>query len=133
FGELSELKTPSGLLALIDLPQPHVSPSHSHFCILLEDVQDPGNLGSILRTAAAAGCDAAFLSAGCADVWSPKVLRAAMGGHFAMSVHSMPICSMWLQSLRGIYSPPSCGPRTVFIKPSSQVILLSLSVMKVRA
>jgi TrmH family RNA methyltransferase len=87
FGELSELKTPSGLLALIDLPQPHVSPSHSHFCILLEDVQDPGNLGSILRTAAAAGCDAAFLSAGCADVWSPKVLRAAMGGHFAMSVH----------------------------------------------
>jgi len=87
FNELTELKTPSGLLALIDLPQPHVSPSHSRFCILLEDIQDPGNLGSILRTAAAAGCDAAFLSTGCADVWSPKVLRAAMGGHFALSIH----------------------------------------------
>ncbi len=87
FGELTELKTPSGLLALIELPPPHIAPAHSRFCILLEDIQDPGNLGSILRTAAAAGCDAAFLSAGCADVWSPKVLRAAMGGHFALSIH----------------------------------------------
>ena len=87
FGELTELKTPSGLLALIELPQPHVAPPHSRFCVLLEDIQDPGNLGSILRTAAAAGCDAAFLSTGCADVWSPKVLRAAMGGHFALSIH----------------------------------------------
>ena len=87
FAELTELKTPSGLLALIALPQAHIAPSHSEFCVLLEDIQDPGNLGSILRTAAAAGCDAAFISAGCADVWSPKVLRAAMGGHFAMSIH----------------------------------------------
>ena len=87
FADVSELKTPSGLLALIDIPPAHVSPSHSHFCILLEDIQDPGNLGSILRTAAAAGCDAAFLSTGCADVWSPKVMRAAMGGHFALSIH----------------------------------------------
>lgn len=87
FGELTELKTPSNLLALIELPQAHVAPSHSRFCVLLEDIQDPGNLGSILRTAAAAGCDAAFISTGCADVWSPKVLRAAMGGHFALSIH----------------------------------------------
>jgi TrmH family RNA methyltransferase len=87
FAELTELKTPSGLLALIEQPQPQVAPARSHFCILLEDVQDPGNLGSILRTAAAAGCDAAFLSTGCADAWSPKVLRAAMGGHFALSIH----------------------------------------------
>ncbi|TAJ77017.1 MAG: RNA methyltransferase [Gallionellaceae bacterium] len=87
FGELTDLKTPSGLLALIELPQPHLAPAHNRFCILLEDIQDPGNLGSILRTAAAAGCDAAFLSTGCADAWSPKVLRAAMGGHFALSIH----------------------------------------------
>ena len=87
FAELTELKTPSGLLALIALPAAHIAPSHSRFCVLLEDIQDPGNLGSILRSAAAAGCDAAFLSAGCADVWSPKVLRAGMGGHFVLSIH----------------------------------------------
>jgi TrmH family RNA methyltransferase len=87
FAELTELKTPSGLLALIELPVAHISPNHSRFCVLLEDIQDPGNLGSILRSAAAAGCDAAFLSTGCADVWSPKVLRAGMGGHFILSIH----------------------------------------------
>lgn len=87
FAQLSELKTPNGLLTLVDVPQPSVTPAHSQFILLLEEIQDPGNLGSILRSAAAAGCDAVFLSAGCADAWSPKVLRAAMGGHFALSIH----------------------------------------------
>lgn len=85
FAELSELKTPTGLLALIDRPQP-LSAS-AHFALLLEDIQDPGNLGSIVRSAAAAGCDALFLSPCCADAWSPKVLRAAMGGHFCLAIH----------------------------------------------
>jgi len=85
FAQLSELKTPSGILALIDLPHPSVKTSH--FALLLEDIQDPGNLGSMLRSAAAAGCDAVFLSQGCADAWSPKVLRAAMGGHFCLDIH----------------------------------------------
>ena len=87
FAELSELKTPGGVLAVIELPQPAVSIAHSRFCLLLEDIQDPGNLGSIVRSAAAAGCDAVFLSKGCADAWSPKVLRAGMGGHFVLSIH----------------------------------------------
>jgi TrmH family RNA methyltransferase len=87
FAQLSELKTPNGLLSLFDVPEPSASPAHSQFILLLEDIQDPGNLGSILRSAAAAGCDAVFLSTGCADAWSPKVLRAAMGGHFALNIH----------------------------------------------
>lgn len=86
FAELSELKTVSGLLAVIALPEADFAPECSGFCLLLEDVQDPGNLGSMLRSAAAAGCDAVFLSRGCADAWSPKVLRAAMGGHFVLTV-----------------------------------------------
>lgn len=84
--QLSELKTPNGLLTLIDIPQASVDATHSQFALLLEGIQDPGNLGSILRSAAAAGCDAVFLSPGCADAWSPRVLRAGMGGHFALSV-----------------------------------------------
>ncbi len=85
FSELSELKTPTGILALIDLPQPEVKTAR--FALLLEAIQDPGNLGSMLRSAAAAGCDAVFLSPACADAWSPKVLRAAMGGHFCLAIH----------------------------------------------
>jgi TrmH family RNA methyltransferase len=85
FAELSELKTPTGILALIEIPE--APPSSSHFALLLEDIQDPGNLGSMLRSAAAAGCDAVYLSKGCADAWSPKVLRAAMGGHFVLRIY----------------------------------------------
>ena len=85
FAELSELKTTTGILALIDQPKP--KNSDSHFALLLEAIQDPGNLGSMLRTAAAAGCDTVFLSSACADAWSPKVLRAAMGGHFCLAIH----------------------------------------------
>jgi RNA methyltransferase, TrmH family len=85
FAGLSELKTPSGILALIEIPRPAVLAAR--FALLLDDIQDPGNLGSILRSAAAAGCDSAFLSSGCADAWSPKVLRASMGGHFVVRLH----------------------------------------------
>jgi TrmH family RNA methyltransferase len=86
FAKLSELKSLSGILALIALPQESCAPHDSSFCLLLEDIQDPGNLGSMLRSAAAAGCDAVYLSTGCADAWSPKVLRAAMGGHFVLNI-----------------------------------------------
>ncbi|MEQ1589356.1 MAG: RNA methyltransferase [Gallionella sp.] len=87
FSELSELKTPTGVLTLIAVPQPDATISDNRLALLLEDIQDPGNLGSILRSAAAAGCDAVFLSQGCTDAWSPKVLRAAMGGHFALHIY----------------------------------------------
>jgi len=87
FTELSDLKTPTGILAQIDIIQPSASIADSHLALLLEDIQDPGNLGSMLRSAAAAGCDAVFMSQGCADAWSPKVLRAAMGGHFMLHIH----------------------------------------------
>jgi RNA methyltransferase, TrmH family len=86
FAQLSELKTPNGLLTLVAIPSPQMAVAHAQFALLLEDIQDPGNLGSIVRSAAAAGCDAVFLSQGCADAWSPKVLRAGMGGHFVLSI-----------------------------------------------
>ena len=82
FTGLSELKSPSGILALIDIPRADATGSESRFALLLEDIQDPGNLGSMLRSAAAV-----FLSQACADAWSPKVLRAAMGGHFVLDIH----------------------------------------------
>ncbi|BBP01773.1 TrmH family RNA methyltransferase [Sulfuriferula nivalis] len=85
FNTLSPVKTPTGLLLLVDIP-PGVAPADSKFIVLLEAIQDPGNLGTILRSAAAAGVDAVYLSAGCADAWSPKVLRGGMGAHFATQI-----------------------------------------------
>lgn len=56
-------------------------------CLLLDRIQDPGNMGTLLRTAAAAGVRHVFASPGCAAVWSPAVLRAGQGAHFALAVH----------------------------------------------
>jgi len=85
FDQLSPVEHPTGILGLLDIPQ--AVPRLSACCVLLENIQDPGNLGSILRSAAAAGVDAVYLSQGCAEAWSPKALRAGMGAHFGLAVH----------------------------------------------
>jgi TrmH family RNA methyltransferase len=85
FAELTELPSHSGVLARVAIPQAAMV-RDAGFCVLLDGVQDPGNVGSILRTAVAAGVDQVLLSNACADVWSPKVLRAGMGAHAALEI-----------------------------------------------
>lgn len=85
FDQLSPVEHPTGILGLLDIPQP--LPQESACSVLLENIQDPGNLGSILRSAAAAGVDTVYLSQGCAEAWSPKALRAGMGAHFVLAIH----------------------------------------------
>lgn len=87
FSELSEVETPSGLLVLIQYPQCLEKPDLQADTVLLEAIQDPGNLGTILRTSAAAGIRQVMLSADCAQLWSPKTLRAAMGAHFLLNLY----------------------------------------------
>lgn len=85
FSELTPVASPTGILALVKIPQLPL-PSSVEFALLLEDIQDPGNLGSMLRTAAAAGVEAVYLSTGCTDAWSPKALRGGQGAHFVLPV-----------------------------------------------
>ncbi|MGH8762385.1 MAG: TrmH family RNA methyltransferase [Nitrosospira sp.] len=92
FRDVSPVKTPTGIMALISIPPAPDIPMDKdersdRFCVLLEAIQDPGNLGSILRSAAAAGASDIYLSDGCTDAWSPKTLRAAMGAHFLLRIH----------------------------------------------
>ena len=85
--ELSSVATPTGLVAAVKTPRPPEVPAGPGPCVMLEDVQDPGNLGSILRSAAAAGIEEVYLSRHCVQAWSPRVLRAGMGAHFALRIH----------------------------------------------
>jgi TrmH family RNA methyltransferase len=85
--DLGLVDTPSGLLAAAPIPSAPQAFRVDHDAILLDGVQDPGNLGTLLRTAAAAGIRQAALSPGCASAWAPKVLRAGQGAHFALSIH----------------------------------------------
>ena len=85
FQELAPVASPTGILALVKTPsiEPLAAPN---FVLMLEDIQDPGNLGSMLRTAAAAGVDAVYLSEGCTEAWSPKALRGGQGAQFILPI-----------------------------------------------
>lgn len=77
-----DTRTPQGVCASFRLEQRSRIPSSARRLLALDGVQDPGNLGTILRTADAAGFEGAYLSGICADVYSPKVQRSAMGSGF---------------------------------------------------
>lgn len=87
FAALSPVDAPSGVLALVELPPPRAPLPRTGSLVALDGVQDPGNLGSILRTAAAAGIGDILLGEGCAQAWSPRALRAGMGAHFVLRIH----------------------------------------------
>lgn len=85
FAELTPVVSSTGILALIKKPM-LAPPSQINFALMLEDIQDPGNLGSMLRTALGAGVEAVYLSKGCTDAWSPKALRGGQGAHFSLPI-----------------------------------------------
>ena len=86
FRAVVETETPQGIAAEVVIPATPPALAESTGCVMLDRIQDAGNVGAILRSAAAFGVRDVLLSSGCADPWSPKVLRAAMGGHFALQI-----------------------------------------------
>lgn len=84
---LSPVATPSGVVASLRVPLSADSVETGDV-LLLEDVQDPGNLGALLRTAAAAGVRRIWLSRGCAEAWSPKALRGGQGAQFRVQIRA---------------------------------------------
>ena len=87
FGVVADAETPPGIAAEIAIPRPLDASSKA--AVFLEGIQDPANVGAILRSAAAFGVGEVFLDSACADPWSPKVLRAAMGGHFKLALRQV--------------------------------------------
>jgi TrmH family RNA methyltransferase len=91
----SDTQTPQGLLLVLPIQPPTLAEELS-FILILDGVRDPGNLGTILRTAAAAGTEAVFITPGSADPYAPKVLRAGMGAHFRLHV----ACLDWAEIMK---------------------------------
>ena len=86
--KLSDTESPQGVLAILDdsqLPIPEVL----DFVLIPDQVRDPGNLGTLLRSAAATGVQAVFLPPETTDPFAPKVLRSGMGAHFRLPIHAM--------------------------------------------
>lgn len=90
FEKISETVNPQGILAVCHIKEfdvTNVDYGNSPFFVVLENVTDPGNMGTLIRTADAAGADGIFLSKGCVDIYNPKVIRATMGSIFHLPIY----------------------------------------------
>ena len=124
-----ETRTPQGICASFDLPQPLPMDAAPARIVALDGVQDPGNVGTIWRTADAAGFTGILFGDGCADPLSPKVQRAAMGSGFRvpfMLAENLPAALLDLKArgwtvlasdLHGgdFYAHPDPGERFVLV------------------
>lgn len=82
---ISDTQNPQGMVAVFHLPQPAL-PQEPKRVLILDAVREPGNMGTILRTAGAAGVQVAVLAPDCVDPYNPKVLRSGMGAHFRIPI-----------------------------------------------
>jgi TrmH family RNA methyltransferase len=86
--DLSETETPQGILAVLSFHQLPTSET-LNFVLIPDQVRDPGNLGTLLRSAVATGVQAVIIPPNTTDVFAPKVLRSGMGAHFRLPIHSL--------------------------------------------
>jgi len=87
FERASQVGHGNGPLAVIDVPVPELPAAIGSDAVYLDRIQDPGNLGTILRTCAAVGVTMVLLSPEATPAWSPKVMRAGMGAHFHLQIY----------------------------------------------
>jgi TrmH family RNA methyltransferase len=99
FRTVVDAETPQGVAAEIAIPAKGDAAGVG--TVFLEGVQDPSNVGAIVRTAAAFGVGRILLDRNCADPWSPKALRAGMGGHFALQIQETGDLGAELQAFKG--------------------------------
>ena len=85
---ISETETPQGILAVLNESRLPI-PTSPNFLLIPDQIRDPGNLGTLLRTAAAAGVQAVLIPPETTDAFAPKVVRSGMGAHFRLPIHSV--------------------------------------------
>jgi len=88
FQKISTTKSPSGIGAICELPKYKIPNIKNDHWVYLDKVSDPGNMGSLIRSAEWFGLNCIALSPGCVDPYNPKVLRSGMGAHFNVEIHN---------------------------------------------
>ncbi len=118
FKALSAVEHGVGIALLIDTPRPALPATIELDAVYLDRIQDPGNVGTILRTCAAAGVRRVITAPGTAWCWSPKVLRAGMGAHFHLEIHESVGWAELAPRLRVAVRATASAPTRTFGRPT---------------
>lgn len=115
---LGSVQADQGIAFVVQPPVTQLPAQIVRNCVWIDRIQDPGNVGTLLRTCAAAGIDEVFLANGSAAAWSPKVLRSGQGAHFALTLHEqvdlhallarlqVPLAVTTLEDSQSLYAAP---------------------------
>ncbi len=139
FASISDTHTPQGILAVLELNRTELGSAElkDGLLIILDGIKDPGNMGSIIRTADAAGCAGVVVPDGCVDVYNPKVLRSTMGSVFHIPVyhcddiadavkiikdHGFRLCASHLEGSASIYDTDLTGSVALVIGSEAEGI-----------
>lgn len=121
---LASVESGQGVIFVVETPNEQLPSRIAHTVVLLDRIQDPGNVGTILRTCAAAGVQRVIASKGCAAFWSPKVLRSGQGAQFGLTLHEhatlaevvglldIPLVATALEGAQDLHDtalPPACA------------------------
>ena len=99
--DLSDSQTPQGIVAIVQKEEEQMPDLTSGKYLFLEDVQDPGNVGTMIRTADAAGFSGVVVSSKSADIYSLKTLRSMQGSHFHVPIYRMPVGTFVEEAKKG--------------------------------
>ena len=125
--KMSDVPAPQGVVFTLPLPEPRTALSGSRF-LALDSLRDPGNMGTILRTADAFGLDGVILLGDCVDVYSPKVVRSAMGSLFSTKLYAMTAQEL-RQQLDGLGVPMYAATLAADSRPVTELDLKSSCVI----
>lgn len=113
---VSTLQTPNQALLVVRKPEQLAARIENGWCIALDNLQDPGNMGTIIRIADWFGIKHIICSPGCADVYNPKVIQAAMGGHLRVNIHTSELSSFFSNTDRPVIAA-TLGGQSIYEMP----------------
>ncbi len=125
YADLTPVATSSGIMAMVPIPTLAV-PAQPKVALLIEAIQDPGNLGSMLRTALAAGVQVAYLSKGCTDAWSPKALRGGQGAQLILPVVEQEDAVARVDAFEGLTLALTMHGESLYQQSLNQPVLLAV-------
>jgi TrmH family RNA methyltransferase len=122
---VSALQTPNKVLLVVPIPTPEKPVLKKEWCLVLDEIQDPGNMGTIIRIADWFGIKHIICSEGCVDVYNPKVVQAAMGSHLRVKFHTADLSGFIAEQSLPVYAAALDGKNVYELKtPAPGIIII---------